>query len=304
MKNNETFGIDTVYMNCPAIIDTDKLNKLFSSDINIKRKIETNKNGEVTSELYIIKDDKVQTIKYNPNWNRIIIHCSVSKVLYGENIKEININDIDEFFNLLHNKLYKLFNIHINTEMWQVSRIDIFKNYIFNTQLELDTYITKLSKIKLNRKNTTIFNSCVLYKNKSQEIKLYDKGKEANIKDVCILRFEVKNTKNILRDFDQVRLAINILTSKFFNHIMQRQLEEINNKLELLSDTSEFDLDVFNINKVATIEKIYSFLAFLEMFGETKVKHIYQYQNYRNRVKLVNEFSDNISRNSKFRLKI
>lgn len=267
-------------------------------------------------EITIYTDEVLPYIKYSPAWNRLIINCSIPKVIYKNNVKEINDIDIFNFFKIIESKIEELFNKTVHKDEWQLYRLDLCKNFKLENARQLNQQIHQLAKVKLARKDTVLRNNeTVEYTNKSMKIHFYDKEKQlikTRIKDKDlleqakdILRFEVQLKKDGLKQYSKERKAVDLLTQDFYKQVMNEQLELINNKLKQL-DTTENLLseELFSAGlTISKIEKVYAFLTFLDEFGESFVRRTYG-QNYYTRQDMLKEYDKKLNQKNSFKLAI
>ena len=259
----------------------------------------------------IIHDDIY--IKFNPAWNRLIINCSIPKLLYENNLVEINESDIEKFFTIVHNRIKELFHVEVHKDDWQVHRLDFCKNFKMESSKQVTQYIHNLSKIILPRKTTITYNNeTVIYKNKSQSIQFYDKYKEMMKRKADyslleqaknILRFEIQCRKDILKQYSSKRKAVDLLTKEMYKLIMNETLELINSKLELIQDEYEISPNLFDLFGYSKLEKVFAFMYFLDEFGESFLKPIYS-SSYYNRKKILNEFKQAVEKKERMKLKL
>jgi hypothetical protein len=282
---------DTVHMSVPLYLNTDE-------------------------EIYLKNDEILSYIRYNPNWNRLLVNCSIPKVIYGNNVKEINELDISKFFKKVESRIEELFDKTIHKDDWQVYRIDLCKNFKLENERQLNQYIHQLAKIKLSRKDTFLRNNeTVEFLNKSMKIHFYDKQKQLKhlrIKDndlleqaKDVLRFEVQLKKDGLKQYFTKRKAVDLLTKDFYKQVMNEQLELINTKLDHLDGSEDLlSHDLFAVGlTISKIEKVYAFLTFLDEFGESFVRNTYG-QNFYTRRNAVDEFKEKSNQRPSFKLAI
>jgi Phage replication protein CRI len=244
-----------------------------------------NTTGEIHN-TYIIFDKTLSYIKYNDRSKRLFISLSIPKLLYGNNIKEINGHDIKEFFNTIHNRLNELLYISIDHEEWKISEVEISKNFHLDSQQQVTDYINKLSNIKLPRKTTIKYNSeSVYFKNKSQIIKFYDKLQELKkekgtnpelLKQVeNVLRFEVQAKGYLLREFSPERKAVDLLTKEFFDSVTTEIIELINSKITL-ENKSIITPIIFDSGMTKNqIESSVAIMIFTNEMGESTIREVY-----------------------------
>jgi len=281
---------DTIHMSVPFEIDTQQ---------------------EIT-----LHDDVLTYIRYNPSWNRLIVNCSISKVIYGNNLQAVTELDINKFFKIVENRIQELFNKTVKKDEWQIYRLDLCKNFKMDNAQQLNQYIYQLAKIKLPRKDTFLRNNeTVEFRNKSIKIHFYDKQKQLKKERVNddlleqsknILRFEVQLKKDGLRQYDNnKRKAVDLLNKEFYKQVMTEQLDLINAKLDKLNMTENllseqlFDLGL----TISKIEKVYAFLTFIDQYGESFVRNTYG-QNFYTRKNVVQEYHERLEQKQNHKLVI
>lgn len=244
-----------------------------------------NETGEI-HHTYIVFDKKIPYIKYNDKSKRLFISLSIPKLLYGNNVVEIDEQDIIEFFNIVHSRLNELLNISINYKKWKINEVEVSKNFILDSKQQVTEYINKLSNIQLPRKTTVKYNSeSVYFKNKSQIIKFYDKlaelKKEKDIDHELlkqaenILRFEVQAKGYLLREFSADRKASDLLTKEFFDSVTTEIIELINSKVTLESK-SIFTPIIFDSGLTKNqIESSVAIMIFTDELGEATIREVY-----------------------------
>lgn len=244
-----------------------------------------NETGEIHN-TYIIYDKKISYIKYNDRSNRLFLSLSIPKLIYGNNIKEIDEQDINKFFDIIHNRLNELFNISIDSEEWKINEVEVSKNFHLDSQQRVTEYVSKLSNIKLPRKTTIEYNTeSTYFKNKSQTIKFYNKYQELKKQKYIspellkqaenILRFEVQAKGYLLREFSTERKALNILTKEFFESVTTEIIELINSKISL-GDKSIITPIIFESGMTkAQIESSVAIMIFTDKWGASTIKEVY-----------------------------
>jgi len=280
---------DTIHMSVPFEIDTQQ---------------------EIT-----LRDDVLTYIRYNPSWNRLIVNCSIPKVIYGNNLQAVTELDINKFFKIVENRIQKLFNKTVKKDEWQVYRLDLCKNFKMDNAQQLNQYIHQLAKIKIARKDTFLRNNeTVEFRNKSIKIHFYDKQKQLKKERVSddlleqsknILRFEMQLKKDGLRQYDNKRKAVDLLNKDFYKQVMTEQLDLINAKLDELNMTENLlSEELFDLGlTISKIEKVYAFLTFLDQFGESFVRNTYG-QNFYTRKNVVKEYQDRLEQKQNHKLVI
>lgn len=244
-----------------------------------------NETGEIHN-TYIIYDKKIPYIKYNDRSKRLFISLSIPKLLYGNNVQEIDEKDIMSFFNIIHIRLIELLNISIDHDSWKISEVEVSKNFILDSQQQVTDYINKLSTIKLPRKTTIKYNSeSVYFKNKSQMMKFYNKYlellKQKDIehelleKSKNILRFEVHAKGYLLREFSAERKAVELLTKEFFESVITEAIELINNRVPLATKNIITPIIFDSKLTKAQIESSVAIMIFTNEWGQSTLKEVY-----------------------------
>lgn len=269
-----------------------------------------------TQQKITLHDDVLTYIRYNPSWNRLIVNCSIPKVIYENNLQVVTELDINKFFKIVENRIQELFNKTVKKDEWQVYRLDLCKNFKMDNAQQLNQYIRQLAKIKIARKDTFLRNNeTVEFRNKSIKIHFYDKQKQLKKERVNddlleqsknILRFEVQLKKDGLRQYDNnKRKAVDLLNKEFYKQVMTEQLDLINAKLDELNMTENllseqlFDLGL----TISKIEKVYAFLTFIDQYGESFVRNTYG-QNFYTRKNVVQEYHERLEQKQNHKLVI
>jgi len=280
------------------MIDRNIIDELVKSEnIHTKKYTYLNEKTGSLETTYQIYDSVIPFLKYKTAHSELFISGSLPKMLYGNNIREVDKQGIQDFFNLIRNRIEELFNVHIADEYWKITNIEVSKNFILKNQKQVNDYIRNLATIKLPRKTTIPYdNETVWFKNGSVIYKCYNKYKQMKKEKIHndellqqaenILRFEVEAKDYLLRDFSPNRLAVELLTEEFYNHIMTDVIEQINERL--VNAESKLTTNIFNNDLNATQrEMAYSFILFSDTFGESYLKEHYSPAQIRQRKKLV-----------------
>lgn len=127
---------------------------------------------------YIIRDKIIPYIEYREYIQLLVMQISIPKFLYGNNVSLIKESDIPLFFQRLHQRLHELFYLHVRTEDWYVSRIDVCWN--FQVHEQVSEYIKQISRIQIPfmKPHTDGYLETVIHKNKSSRAMFYNKQKE------------------------------------------------------------------------------------------------------------------------------
>ena len=186
-------------------------------DINLKEfNSSVNKTGQVNnySNNFTLsaKDKRNIYIKYDVNNCYSIVTFSVPKLLYGNSLENIKVEDKDAIFNILVGRLNGIFDADL--EKWQVSRLDVTKNIeVENSVSSCITALKKAYDINQGRYNfTNVKDESLTINNNSRRFVIYDKVKE-QIANKELSKNEAKTKGNILRLEIQHKKARAINTS-------------------------------------------------------------------------------------------
>lgn len=129
------------------------------------------------STRYIIQDiPNIPHMRYYDKFCMLEIELSIPKYLYGDNVRMVDEDDVENFFTLLHQQLYGLFGLEIRSKKeWRCLRVDVSWNFQLGKQIH--DYMRQLAMMRLPRMNTLVYNQVetVIFHNGSNRIMFYDK---------------------------------------------------------------------------------------------------------------------------------
>ena len=216
-----------------------------SFKINLKEfNSNNNKAGQVNNYYnnFILKDNDRRNIyvKYDVNNNFMLVTFSAPKLIYGNSLENITLNDKDNLVNILTGRLTGI--LDADFEKWDVSRLDVSKN--IEVKNNVSGYITALKKAYDVRQARYMFNNVkdesLTINNNSRRFIIYDKLKE-EIANGEISRSKAKEYGNILRLEVQHKKGVAIKTSfkrKYFFHELFTE--------KSFQDFSKFQLQFFD----------------------------------------------------------
>ncbi|NQX64614.1 hypothetical protein HQN90_00600 [Paenibacillus alba] len=186
--------------------------------------------------IYKIHDKYIPYIVYRELIQLLEIQISIPKFLFGNNVRLLKESDIPLFFQRLHQRLHELFNIHVRTENWYLSRIDVCWSFQVNDQVS--EYIKQISRIQIPfmKAHTDGYLETVTHNNKSSRVTFYNKQKECidhkEPREVIeqaqgLLRMEVSPSYKDMKKYSSKRLAIDLLTRDFFTYTTKRIIRHI-----------------------------------------------------------------------------
>lgn len=236
---------------------------------------------------YIIRDKIIPYIEYREYIQLLVMQISIPKFLYGNNVSLIKESDIPLFFQRLHQRLHELFYLHVRTEDWYVSRIDVCWN--FQVHEQVSEYIKQISRIQIPfmKPHTDGYLETVIHKNKSSRAMFYNKQKECifhkepqDIIDQAhgLLRMEISPSYKEMRKYSSTRLAKDLLTKDFFEHTTKRVLKHI--KLpDSINGLTIGWLQTYP-HLIGKIERSLGFQALHAQFSEIELREIYPASTY------------------------
>lgn len=215
----------------------------------------------------------------------------------------INPKDIENFYVKLQDKIYELFDVKIEHEEWIVSRLDVFNNFKLDN---VSDCVRQIAKLKFPRKKKSVWedDETVLFKNKSSQIKFYDKEKESqDSRSRGVMRMEIQCSHHDIKKFSPKRKAVELITKEFFQQQTEKVLSQIN-----FIDVQQQDITLDWIQsleqKIAKIEQYIGFTAIHNSLEAKATQDIYGYQTYRNRLALLNEIVPPEQLKPQYRLEI
>lgn len=244
-----------------------KNNEDFELNENRFKKV-TSENNELDvlhNTFYSDRENRKQPIYVMNNLknNYALVQYSVPKLLYGNSLQNVKIEDTRKLEGILQNRLNGIFDTDFLNS--NISRLDITQN--IETIEEIPYYIYGLREAyeQNGRYRVETFSDETLrIKNNSRQFVLYDKVKEALAnKDISrneakaygnILRFEAqhKKAKHVKTSLGQVFTLSEILTEDFFKKAKQFQLQTFEN---LFSNAGNYELFMDDISILDAVMK-------------------------------------------------
>lgn len=207
--------------------------KEFNSSVSKKGQINNYSNNFILKD----KDRRNIYIKYDLNRNYTLVTFSAPKLIYGNSLENIKLNDKDELLNILTGRLTGI--LDADFQNWQVSRLDVTKN--IQVKNDVSGYITALKNAydvsQVRYKYSNIKDESLTISNNSRRFVIYDKVKqELSVKEISrsqakqygnILRLEVQHKKSraIKTSFKKTYFFEDLFTEKSFNDFSKFQLQ-------------------------------------------------------------------------------
>ena len=161
--------------------------------------------------------------QYFPEYRLLKLTFSATKLLYGNNLKEFDLKDINLLCYILNNTIEEVFNYptvdieHFDIKDWDIknwnlTRLDLVTNIHFKNNEDKKVFIELLKKLNYSRCKKDLYKSSTHAHNKSITFNFYDKNKEVeNSKDRSLygdnipntLRLEIQFKNNSIYRFSQ-----------------------------------------------------------------------------------------------------
>ena len=162
-------------------------------------------------------------LQYISSYSCLILTTSVTKFLYCENFKILNINDLDKLCFNINKILKQIFNSlsHFidsnltNIKEWILNRFDLVANFTCANDNVKETYLQLFKEIDYPYLKKKSFYRGIQARNKSISLNLYDKNLEVNNKNNL-------SKENILNE-ETLRLEIQI-KKRGINHLISKSL--------------------------------------------------------------------------------
>lgn len=238
------------------------------------------------------------TIKSLNELNYLIVSFSIPKFLYGDNVHEITGEDFEELF-LQMNKEIVNAGIFANFETANISRLDFCSNiktdYTFSAYKGLFQFVQTARMKKVEYDGETFY-----WRNKSRELKVYDKNKDVYAKDGIsleynLMRFEKsllkkethKDIKKLI-DFKNDEKVISGINN-YYNDLLK--LFEVKDFPDSTLDPWAMIQEFKKLHPKASFKKMVEFYGIITMFKDMPET-------------IINEFCiDEIPRSSSFKIK-
>ncbi|MED4908868.1 hypothetical protein P9761_11635 [Brevibacillus centrosporus] len=276
------------------------LNLIDCQDIeNLKEFTYVNqKTGELCTKI-TGKTSKLPFIQYNSCSGRLEVELSIPKLLYGENVTLLNQDDIQTFFALLEDELYRIFGKRIEKETWQVKRLDVCWNFAVGDKVK--DYLKQIALMKINRLIKVVYQdgeSVVFHdKNNQKRIMFYDKEREC-IQRKCqsdlierangLLRLEIRLPLREITNYAKERRAVDILRKGYFIYATAKILP-----IEFTS-SNEISYEWVTTHGINKAEMTIGFQTLKNEFGENGIKSLYSSSTLHNRKKLIKEMEQDV----------
>lgn len=235
------------------------------------------------------------TIKSLNEMNYLIVNFSIPKFLYGNNIDEFSPDHFEKLFKEINREIV-MSGIFPNFESANISRLDfcsnIKTNYTFSAYKGLFNFIQSARMKKIEYDGETFY-----WRNKSRELKVYDKVKDVYAKD------------GILLDYNLMRFEKSLL--KAHTHKDLKKYTDFKDETKLKSAIQNYYDDIlklFNVKELPddTLDPWAMIEQFKEMHPRTAFKKMVEYVGILQMFKempeqVMNDFiSETFSRSKKY----
>ncbi|MEX0085189.1 hypothetical protein AB2T90_22455 [Clostridium butyricum] len=162
-------------------------------------------------------------LQYISSYSCLILTTSVTKFLYCENFKILNINDLDKLCFNINKILKQIFNSlsHFidsnltNIKEWILNRFDLVANFTCTNDNVKETYLQLFKEIDYPYLKKKSFYRGIQARNKSISLNLYDKNLEVNNKN-NLSKENILNEETLRLEIQIKKRGINHLISKSF----------------------------------------------------------------------------------------
>jgi len=275
---------DTIKLTFCEFVAKDLSNWKLCSDIsdNAFNPVKIRQNNEFLGnvsydlEKAFYNTDKINmTIKAINNTNYLIVNFSIPKFLYGNNVSEFQADDFEKLFYEINREI-TMSGIFANFETANISRLDFCSNiktdYSFSVYKGLFSYIQSSRLKKVEYDGETFY-----WRNKSRELKIYDKVKD------------VEKKEGITLDYNLMRFEKSLL--KKHTHKDLIQLKDLKDNDKIKDSIVRYYDDLFNLLDIKTFpDSSLDLWAMIEEF-----KKIYPKQHFSELLKFygaINLFKD------------
>lgn len=247
-------------------------------------------NKEGKQSIYVFNDLKNRFAK---------IQFSVPKLLYGNSLENVRIEDTEKLENILQNRLKGIYEGDFAN--MTITRIDITQNMEMENEVPIYVHALNEAYSKQGRYRVEKFsNESLVIKNNSRRFTMYDKVKEAIANnDITrqeakaygnVLRFEVQHAKakHVKTSFGnkQPYTLYDVLTEGFFANAKQFQVNSFD---KLFSNAGNYEIFLNDLAMI-NIVKDYSNKNLLKNFLIKKLtddyKHEHDFQQYEDLLKV------------------
>lgn len=244
-----------------------KNNQDFELNENRFKKV-TSENNELDvlhNTFYSDRENRKQPIYVMNNLknNYALVQCSASKLLYGNSLQNVKIEDTRKLEGILQNRLNGIFDADFMNS--NISRLDVSQNIETNEDIPFYIYGLREAYEQNGKFRLDLFsNETLMIKNNSRRFIFYDKVKEALAnKDITrneakaygnILRFEVQHSKakHVKTSLGKVFTLSEILTEDFFKKAKQFHLNSFE---KFFSNAGNYELFMNDISILDAVMK-------------------------------------------------
>lgn len=224
------------------------------------------------------------TISYRKEFGYLCVRVSLPKLIYGTNSKTFYYTDVDKAISTINSILFDE-QIYADFSDFKIFQMELSHNYVCHSKSEKLRYLNTFKNRKLSRKSNRAYPTCMVYKNKSSRLTIYDKAAEMRVhsnKPITdeienILRVEYKLSKTALKRYTKDLSVCHVL------HNTDLQMVYLNehNKADIFQKTLSYP-QFFNVldnliadKKEREKDKILSFYQYINENGESSAKEAY-----------------------------
>lgn len=224
------------------------------------------------------------TISYRKEFGYLCVRVSLPKLIYGTNAETFYSSDADKAISKV-NRILLDEHIYADFSDFKIFQMELSHNYVCHSKSEKFRYLNTFKNRKLSRKSNRVYPTCMVYKNKSSRLTIYDKAAEMRVhsnKPITneienILRVEYKLSKTALKRYTKDLTVYHVL------HDADLQMVYLNehNKADIFQKTLSYP-QFFNVlgnliadKKEREKDKILSFYQYINQNGESSAKEAY-----------------------------
>lgn len=224
------------------------------------------------------------TISYRKEFGYLCVRVSLPKLIYGTNTETFYYSDADKAVSKVNSILLDE-HIYADFSDFKIFQMELSHNYVCHSKSEKLRYLNTFKNRKLKRKSNRAYPTCMVYKNKSSRLTIYDKSAEMRVHSnklitdeaEKILRVEYKLNKTALKRYTKDLSVSHVL------HDTDLQMVYLNehNKADIFQKTLSYP-QFFNVlgnliadKKEREKDKILSFYQYINENGESSAKEAY-----------------------------
>lgn len=168
--------------------------------------------------------------------SRLIVQCSLPRLMYGSNLYELRQRDASDAIDKLQQSLRVDCGLEVAVKSLRFSRVDFCKNIMVDSHIT--DYIQALSHLRFSRREKAGFKSETLYfRNGQRELVFYDKLKEVRSKKMSDELHEAIKDRpnNILRIESKLKRA-SVVHKEYADMSIEQMLSEKLSTAKLLKE--------------------------------------------------------------------